>query len=143
MGKTNRRASNCGQSSRDVLRVVKKSCEKAKTKKTGGGKLEDTIARTSSLPIARTSSANSQTSSSTTNTDNDESGSLNEERLELNVTAHDTSILGRTTPRRENFVKDSSIKGIKSRLGWTHKDSTTEVRHTTLIDMGEGSGKTS
>ena len=81
--------------------------------------MEDAIARTSSLPIARTTSANSQSSSSNTNTDVDEVGSLNEDYQELSDNAHGASTLGESTPKRGSFVKDSNIKGIKSRLGWT------------------------
>ena len=121
MAKTNKKSLNSGQSSRDVMRAVRKSCEKAKTRRTGDGKKEDTIVRTISLPLTRATSANSQSSSSNTNTDNDEVGGLNEERLELGVNANDTSILGGSTPKRGNFIKDSGIKGIKSRLGYTPK----------------------
>ena len=120
MAKTTRKSSNSGQSNKDVMRVIRKSCEKAKNKRTGDGTKEETIIRTISLPITRATSANSQ-SSSNTNTDNDEAGSLNEERLELGVNAHDTGILGGSTPKRGNFIKDSGIKGIKGRLGYTPK----------------------
>ena len=118
MAKTTRKSSNSGQSNKDVMRVIRKSCEKAKNKRTGDGTKEETIIRTISLPITRATSANSQSSS---NTDNDEAGSLNEERLELGVNVHDTSILGGSTPKRSGFIKDSSLKGIKSRLGTTPK----------------------
>ena len=120
MVRPNKKSSNIGQSNKDVMRTIRKSCEKAKNKRTRGGTKDETIVRTISLPIARATSANSQ-SSSNTNTDNDEAGSLNEERLELGVNVHDTSILGGSTPKRSGFIKDSSIKGIKSRLGTTPK----------------------
>ena len=112
MVKTTRKSSNSGQSNKDVMRVIRKSCEKAKNKKNGDGTKEETIIRTISLPITRATSANSQ-SSSNTNTDNDE------ERLELSVNAHDTSVLDGSTPKRGNFIKNSGIKGIKGRLGYS------------------------
>ena len=117
MVRPNKKSSNIGQSNKDVMRTIRKSCEKAKNKRTRGGTKDETLVRTISLPIARATSANSQS----TNTDNDEAGSLNEERLELGVNVHDTSILGGSTPKRSGFIKDSSIKGIKSRLGTTPK----------------------
>ena len=124
MVRPNKKSSNIGQSNKDVMRTVRKSCEKAKNKRTRGGTKDETIVRTISLPITRATSANSQ-SSSKNNTDNDladdEAGSLSEERLELGVNVHDNSILGGSTPKRSGFIKDSSIKGIKSRLGTTPK----------------------
>ena len=121
MVKNNKKTMTHEQSSQDVLRATKKSREKAKNKRIGAGKTKDTIVRASSLPMTRSSSHNSQTSSSNTNTDHEESETTSDERLELNVTTEDTSIIGRTTPRREDFIKDSSIKGIKGRIGWTPK----------------------
>ena len=115
MVRPNKKSSNIGQSNKDVMRTVRKSCEKAKNKRTRGGTKDETLVRTISLPIARATSATSQS----TNTDNDEAGSLNEERLEIGVNVHDTSILGGSTPKRSSFIKDSSLKGIKSRLGTT------------------------
>ena len=81
--------------------------------------MEDTIVRTSSLPMTRSSSANSQTSSSNTNTEHEESETTSDERLELDVSAEDRNIAGGTTPKRKDFIKDSSIKGIRGRVGWT------------------------
>ena len=119
MVRPNKKSSNTlSQSNKDVMRTVRKSCEKAKNKRTRGGTKDETIVRTISLPIARATSANSQSSS---NTDNDEAGSLSEERLELSVNINDTGILGGSTPRRSDVIKDPSLKGIKSRLGTTPK----------------------
>ena len=118
MVRPNKKSSNIGQSNKDVMRTIRKSCEKAKNKRTRGGTKDETIVRTISLPIARATSANSQSSS---NTDNDEAGSLSEERLELSVNINDTGILGGSTPRRSDVIKDPSLKGIKSRLGTTPK----------------------
>ena len=121
MERRSKKSSNNGQSGVGVMRTIKKSCDKAKNRRTKGGTKNETIARTISLPIARAISANSQ-SSSNTNTDNDEAGSLSEDRLELRVNAHDTSILGGSTPKkRSDVIKDSSLKGIKARLGTTPK----------------------
>ena len=120
MVRPSKKSSNIGQSNKDIMRTVRKSCEKAKSKRTRGGTKDETIVRTISLPLARAISINSQ-SSSNTNTDNDEAGSLSEERLELRVNAHDTSILGGSTPKRSDVIKDSSLKGIKARLGTTPK----------------------
>ena len=121
MAKTNKKTTSHGRSSQDVLRVMKKSCEKAKNKRTGTARMEDTIVRASSLPMTRSSSANSQTSSSNTNTEHEESETTSDEHLELNASAEDKHILGGTTPRRKDFIKDSSVKGIKSWVGWTPK----------------------
>jgi hypothetical protein len=121
MGRTDRKTTIHGQSSQDVLRATKKSCEKAKNKRTGASRMEDTIVRASSLPMTRSNSANSQTSSANTNTEHEESETTSDELLELNVSAEDKIILGGTTPRKKDFIKDSSIKGIKSRVGWTPK----------------------
>ena len=69
--------------------------------------------------MTRSSSNNSQTSS--TNTDQDGGETTGDERLELNVTVEDTSIMRTVTPRKEDFVKNPNIRGIKSRIGWTPK----------------------
>ena len=121
MVKNNKKTMNHEQSSQDILRATKKSREKAKNKRISAGKTKDAIGRANSLPMTRSSSHNSQTSSTNTNTDHEESETTSDERLELNVTVDDTSILRRVTPRKEDFVKDSSIRGIKSRIGWTPK----------------------
>ena len=117
MVRPNKKSSNTLSQS-NVMRTVRKSCEKAKNKRTRSGTKDETIVRTISLPIARAISANSQ-SSSNTDIDNDEAGSLSEERLELSVNIRDEGILGGSTPRRSDVIKDPSLKGIKSRLGTT------------------------
>ena len=106
------------QSSQDVLRTTNKSREKAKNRRLGAGRTRDTLVRTSSLPMTRSSSNNS---SSNNNTDHEEGESTSDERLVLNVTVDDTSIVRKVTPRKEDFIKDANIRGIKSRIGWTPK----------------------
>ena len=112
MGKNNKKSLNEGQTGTDVMRTIKKS------RRTGGAKSENAITRTTSLPMARTTSATSHSSTSNTCTDN-EGGSQNEDHLEISVSPQDTSILEGSTPKRRSFVKNTNIKGIKSRLGWT------------------------
>ena len=44
---------------------------------------------------------------------------MKDEHLELNVTADDRNLIRTITPRKEDFVKDPSIGGVKGRIGWT------------------------
>ena len=116
MGKNNKKISTTRQLSQDVTRTMRKSCEKAKTKRIGASK-ENTIARASTLPMTRSSSANSQTSSSNA-TEHEESETTSEEQLELDVSTEDRNIVRGSTPKKD-FIKDPSIKGIRGRVGWT------------------------
>ena len=97
------------------MRTIRKSCTKAKTRRGGRTKTESAITRTTSLPMARTTSS---TSHSSANTGTDTEGT-NEDRLEICVSPQDTSILAGTSPKKRGFVKNKNIPGIKSRLGWS------------------------
>ena len=122
MVRSNKKLSVHESTSQGVLRTTRGSQERAKKRKTGfeqQQKIRGTIARSSSLPMDRSSSHTSQTSS--TNTDQEEEDDTKDERLELNVTADDTRIIRTNTPRKEDFVKDPNIGGVKGRVGWTPK----------------------
>ena len=69
MGKNNnnKKSLNECQIGSDVIRTIKKSCGKAKTRR--AGRSENTITRTASLPMSRTTSSDSHSSTSNTGTD--------------------------------------------------------------------------
>ena len=116
----NKKSSSYEPSGRGLLRASKKSLEKAKMRKTDPAQQEKRkdMARSSSLPMTRSSSHTSQTSSNS-NSEQEEGGDMKDERLELNVTVDDRNLTSTVTPRKEDFVKNPSIKGIQGRLGWT------------------------
>ena len=119
MGKNNnnnKKSLNDCQPGSNVIRTIKKSCGKAKTRR--AGRSENTITRTTSLPMSRTTSSDSHSSTSNTGTDT-EGGIQNEDHLEICVSPEDTNILEGSTPKRRSFVKNANLKGIKSRIGWT------------------------
>ena len=111
----NKKSLNEDQTGKNVMRTIRKSCTKAKTRRGGRTKTESAITRTTSLPMARTTSS---TSHSSANTGTDTEGT-NEDRLEICVSPQDTSILAGTSPKKRGFVKNKNIPGIKSRLGWS------------------------
>ena len=112
----NKKSLNEDQTGKNVMRTIRKSCTKAKTRRAGRTKTESAITRTTSLPMARTTSS---TSHSSANTGTDTEGTQNEDQLEICVSPQDTGILAGTTPKKRGFVKNKNIPGIKSRLGWS------------------------
>jgi hypothetical protein len=114
MVRSNKKLSVHESTSEGVLRTTRGS--QAKRRKTDSEK-QQKIARSSSLPMDRSNSHTSHESGSTI-TDREEE---EDESLELNVTAEDRMVIRKNTPRKEDFVKDPNIGGVKGRIGWTPK----------------------